>query len=174
MGPKHREMAPRLRPALLFQRCRVWRREDFFPAKADKPFFLQVESFDVHEPFDSPEPYASMYGSGADRDRFTLWPPIQDAARQAEFLAQASQEEIAFVRSQYGAKLTMTDHWLGKLFDTLDDKGLWDDTIVIVTTDHGHDLGDRCGFGKQFPHSTATPISRCSSGTRSIRATEVL
>lgn len=139
--------------------------EDFFPAKvftaasdwlnarkADKPFFLQVESFDVHEPFDAPEPYASLYGNGADRDRFTLWPPYQDAARQAEFLAQSSPDDIAFVRSQYGAKLTMTDRWLGKLFDTLDEKGLWDDTVVIVTTDHGHDLGDRFGFGKQFPH----------------------
>lgn len=139
--------------------------EDFFPAKVftaasdwlkapkqDKPFFLQVESFDVHEPFDAPEPYASLYGNGADRDRFTLWPPYQDAARQAEFLATASPEEIAFVRAQYGAKLTMTDRWLGKLFETLDENNLWDDTMVVVTTDHGHDLGERHGFGKQFPH----------------------
>lgn len=138
---------------------------DFFPAKVmtsasewlakpktGKPFFLQVESFDVHEPFDVPEPYASMYGDGAARDRFTLWPPYQDAARQAEFMSQASPEELAFVRSQYGAKLTMTDRWLGKLFTTLDELQLWDDTAVIVTTDHGHDLGERGGYGKQFPH----------------------
>ncbi|MBY5610384.1 sulfatase [Rhizobium leguminosarum] len=138
---------------------------DFFPAKVmtsasewlakpktGKPFFLQVESFDVHEPFDVPEPYASMYGDGAARDRFTLWPPYQDAARQAEFMSQASPEELAFVRSQYGAKLTMTDRWLGKLFTTLDELQLWDDTAIIVTTDHGHDLGERGGYGKQFPH----------------------
>ncbi|MGO8078062.1 hypothetical protein AB9F41_37595, partial [Rhizobium leguminosarum] len=54
------------------------------------------------------EPYASMYGDGAARDRFTLWPPYQDAARQSEFMSQASPEELAFVRSQYGAKLTIT------------------------------------------------------------------
>jgi arylsulfatase A-like enzyme len=93
-----------------------------------------------------------MYGDGAARDRFTLWPPYQDAARQAEFMSQASPEELAFVRSQYGAKLTMTDRWLGKLFTTLDELELWDDTAVIVTTDHGHDLGERGGYGKQFPH----------------------
>lgn len=138
---------------------------DFFPAKvmtaaaewlkkpkSDKPFFLQVESFDVHEPFDVPEPYASMYGDGSARDRFTLWPPYQDAARQAEFFAQASAEELAFVRSQYGAKLTMTDRWFGELLKTMDELQLWDDTSVIVTTDHGHDLGERGGYGKQFPH----------------------
>jgi arylsulfatase A-like enzyme len=139
--------------------------EDFFPAKvfsaasrwlgerkAEQPFFLQVESFDVHEPFDVPEPYGSMYGDAAQRDRFTLWPPYQDAARQAEFFAAASPEEIAYVRSQYGAKLTMVDHWFGRLLETLDAQNLWDDTAVIVTTDHGHDLGERGGFGKQFPH----------------------
>ncbi|WP_375451679.1 sulfatase [uncultured Devosia sp.] len=138
---------------------------DFFPAKVmtaasdwlkrhkqGNPFFLQVESFDVHEPFEVPEPYASMYGDGAARDRFTLWPPYQDAAQQAEFLAQAPPEEIAFVRAQYGAKLTMADHWFGTLLETLDEQNLWDDTMVIVTTDHGHDLADRFGFGKQFPH----------------------
>lgn len=139
--------------------------DDFFPAKvfsaasewlgarkAKQPFFLQVESFDVHEPFHVPEPYASMYGDAALRDRFTLWPPYQDAAKQAEFFASASPEEIAYVRSQYGGKLTMVDHWFGRLLDTLDAQNLWDDTAVIVTTDHGHDLGERGGFGKQFPH----------------------
>lgn len=143
------------------------REEDFFPAKVmtaaadwlatrkrQAPFFLQVESFDVHEPFDAPEPYASMYGRGADRDRFTLWPPYQDAAKQAEFLAQTTPEELDFVRSQYGAKVTMVDRWFGHLLDTLDRQDLWADTMVIVTTDHGHDLAERPGhgFGKQFPH----------------------
>lgn len=141
--------------------------EDFFPAKVmtaacdwlkarkrRAPFFLQVESFDVHEPFDAPEPYASMYGQGADRDRFTLWPPYQDAAKQAEFLAATTPEELDFVRSQYGAKVTMVDRWFGRLLDELDAQDLWQDTMVIVTTDHGHDLAERPGhgFGKQFPH----------------------
>lgn len=120
--------------------------------KQDNPFFLQVECFDVHEPFDVPEPYASMYGEGAGRDRYTLWPPYQDAARQAEFLASTSPDELAYIRSQYGGKITMTDHWFGKLMQTMDDLKLWEDTIVIVTTDHGHDLGERHGFGKQYPH----------------------
>ena len=106
----------------------------------------------MHEPFDVPEPYASMYGKGGDRDKFTLWPPYQDAARQADFLSGSSEEELAYIRSQYGGKITMTDRWFGTFMQTLDDLALWDDTMVIVTTDHGHDLGERHGFGKQFPH----------------------
>lgn len=138
---------------------------DFFPAKvmtgaaswldhrpAGQPFFLQVESFDVHEPFDVPEPYASMYGNGAARDQFTLWPPYQDTQRLAEFMAQASPEELDFVRAQYSGKLTMVDRWFGELLGALDRNDLWDDTMVIVTTDHGHDLGERGAYGKQYPH----------------------
>ena len=138
---------------------------DFFPAKvmtgashwlrsrpSSRPFFLQVESFDVHEPFDAPEPYASLYGNPADRDRFTLWPPYQDAEQLAAFMEGTSPEELAFIRSQYNAKVTMVDRWFGDLMSTLEQEALWDDTVVVVTTDHGHDLGQRNAFGKQFPH----------------------
>jgi arylsulfatase A-like enzyme len=139
--------------------------EDYFPAKlmtaasqwldenSDRaPFFLQVESFDVHEPFDVPEPYASMYGDGSLRDRYTLWPPYQDPEVLARFMAQATPEELAFIRAQYSGKLTMVDRWFGGLLKKLDELHLWGDTAVIVTTDHGHDLGERGAFGKQYPH----------------------
>jgi arylsulfatase A-like enzyme len=138
---------------------------DFFPAKVfstaarwlekrpmDQPFFLQVESFDVHEPFDVPEPYASMYGDGTARDRFTLWPPYQDPQRLAAFMAEAPPDALDFIRAQYAGKLTMVDRWFGELIGALDRNDLWDETMVIVTTDHGHDLGERGAFGKQYPH----------------------
>jgi arylsulfatase A-like enzyme len=139
--------------------------EDFFPAKVmkgaagwleensqEEPFFLQVESFDVHEPFHVPEPYASMYGDASGRDRFTLWPPYQDTKQLTKFIAAAPAEEIEYIRSQYYGKLTMVDRWFGELLDKLDEFSLWDNTMVVVTTDHGHDLGERGMFGKRYPH----------------------
>ena len=140
--------------------------EDYFPAKvftgasewlkrnAKGPkFFLHVENFDVHEPFDAPEPYASMYTSDASqRDRFNIWPPYQNYAGLKAFMEQTSEEELEFLRSQYDAKVTMMDAWLGRLLDTMDELGLWENTMVVLTTDHGHDLGQRGVFGKQYPH----------------------
>lgn len=139
---------------------------DYFPAQVmsngvawlerrpvDRPFFLQVESFDVHEPFDVPEPYASLYGNGADRDRFTIWPPYQHPGQLAEFMRQPGvDEQLRFVRSQYLGKLTMVDRWFGELMAALDRDKLWNQTAVILTTDHGHDLGQRGCFGKHYPH----------------------
>jgi arylsulfatase A-like enzyme len=139
--------------------------EDYFPAKVmtgavnwlenysqSSPFFLQVESFDVHEPFHVPEPYASMYGDPALAEKYSLWPPYQNVDDLARYMEQASPEALEFVRAQYAGKLTMVDRWFGELMTTFDHYNLWDDTMIIITTDHGHDLGERGVFGKQFPH----------------------
>ena len=137
--------------------------EDFFPARVFRaatarlrelraPFFLHVESFDVHEPFHVPEPYRSLFGAAADDERFTLWPPYQDPERLAAFMAETTPDELLFIRARYLAKVAMVDRWLGVLLDALDDLGSWDDTAVVFTTDHGHDLGARGVFGKQYPH----------------------
>lgn len=136
-------------PARVFSRAADWLGAN---AQRSNPFFLQIESFDVHEPFDVPEPYASMYGRAADRDRFTLWPPYQDAVDLEAYLAEAPPEALEFIRAQYAGKLTMVDRWFGEVLAALDRHAMWDDTMVIVTTDHGHDLAERGKFGKQYPH----------------------
>ena len=53
-----------------------------------------------------------------------------------------TEREGQQVRANYGAKLTMIDHWLGEILDAVDEHDLWADTAVIVCTDHGHYLGD--------------------------------
>ena len=138
--------------------------DDFFPARVmdaaaglldgppAAPFFLQIESFDVHEPFHVPEPYRSMFGDPSGYERFTVWPPYQDVRGAERFMATAPPEELAFIRSQYLGKLAFVDARLGAVFDALDRNGLWDSTVVILTTDHGHDLGVHGVFGKQYPH----------------------
>lgn len=138
--------------------------EDYFPAKvftkaaewldenASKgPFFLHVENFDVHEPYDVPEPYDKMYTDGS-KDDFNIWPPYQVYADLDAFMAQATPADLEFLRAQYMGKISMVDKWLGVFFDKISALDLWDDTMVIFTTDHGHDFGERGVFGKQFPH----------------------
>jgi len=139
--------------------------EDYFPAKvfsaaaqwldenASKgQFFLQVESFDVHEPFDVPEPYASMYSDSGTKNDFNIWPPYQMYDDLDAFIKQTTPEELNFLKSQYFGKVTMVDKWLGVFLEKLTELKLWENTMVVFTTDHGHDLGERGVFGKQFPH----------------------
>ena len=107
-------------------------------------FFLMVDEFDPHEPFDTPEPYASLYDPDWEGAHL-IWPPYTAGAVEKSVISEREGRQI---RSQYGAKLTMIDHWLGRVFAALENKGLWDDTLVILCTDHGHYLGEKDIWGK--------------------------
>jgi arylsulfatase A-like enzyme len=107
-------------------------------------FFLFVDEFDPHEPFDTPEPWASKYDSDWEGPHL-IWPPYAVGAERRGVLTERQGRQI---RSQYGAKLSMIDHWLGKLLAAIDAKGLAEDTLVVLCTDHGHYLGEKDIWGK--------------------------
>jgi len=96
-------------------------------------WFLQVEIFDPHEPFSCTEQYRAMYGDTWDGPLFD-WPSYAEVAE--------SPEAVEHARKCYAGLLTMTDHWVGKILDTLDEMGLWEDTLVVFTTDHGTMLAE--------------------------------
>jgi arylsulfatase A-like enzyme len=107
-------------------------------------FLLFVDEFDPHEPFDTPEPWASRYDATWDGPRL-IWPPYS-----VDTIANGTltERQARHIRANYGAKLAMIDHWFGQLLEAIDEQSLWDDTVVIVCTDHGHYLGERDAFGK--------------------------
>lgn len=106
-------------------------------------FFLLVEAFDPHEPFDSPQHYLDLYHDQYDGPRFN-WPKY---GRVTE-----PPQAIEHIRKRYAANLTMIDTWLGKLLDVMDQQNLWEDTLVIFTTDHGFLLGEHNWTGKNIMH----------------------
>jgi arylsulfatase A-like enzyme len=107
-------------------------------------FFLMVDEFDPHEPFDTPLPYAALY-NGPDPGPLAIWPPyLVDAVASG----QLEPEQARRIRGSYGAKLTMIDHWFGHLLAAIDESGLADSTAVVLCTDHGHYLGEHDIFGK--------------------------
>jgi arylsulfatase A-like enzyme len=107
-------------------------------------FFLFVDEFDPHEPFDTPEPYASMYDDTWEGAHL-IWPPYVAAAFRRGVLNERQAHQL---RASYGGKLTMIDGWFGRVLDAIDAKQLWVDTAVIVCTDHGHYLGEKEIWGK--------------------------
>jgi arylsulfatase A-like enzyme len=108
--------------------------------KADD-WFLQVELFDPHEPFYCTDRYREMYGDTWDGPLFD-WPTYKEVTE--------SPEAVQHVKKCYAGLLTMTDHWVGKLFDRLDDLRLWDDLLLVFTTDHGTMLAEHRYWMKNF------------------------
>jgi arylsulfatase A-like enzyme len=113
-------------------------------APAHDRFLLFVDEFDPHEPFDTPEPYATLYDPEW-RGPHLIWPPYVRGAQRVGVLSAADARQL---RASYGGKLTMIDAWLGRVLDVLDRRALWDDTAVILCTDHGHYLGEKDIWGK--------------------------
>ena len=104
-------------------------------------WFLQVELFDPHEPFYCTAKYREMYGDTWDGPLFD-WPDYTEV--------RESPEAVEHIRKCYAGLLTMTDHWLGKLFDQLDALNLWDDTLIVFTTDHGTMLAEHDYWMKNY------------------------
>ncbi len=102
-------------------------------------WFLFVDEFDPHEPFDTPEPWLGRYEDEPWDDELIIWPPYVEGGVTKGHITDAEGRHI---RANYGSKLSMIDHWFGRVLDAFDEGGLWEDTALIVCTDHGHYLGD--------------------------------
>lgn len=121
---------------------------------SQSPFFLMVDEFDPHEPFHVPPPYDTMYDDVYDGPMF-IWPHY---GQHPEY----TPEQIRHIRAQYAGKVTMCDEWLGRILDQFDKHNLWENTALILMTDHGHFLGDHGWWGKpgcpQYNTISKTPL----------------
>ncbi len=102
-------------------------------------WFLQIETFDPHEPFDVPKEYDAKWFD-PDHSGIADWPSY-DRVRQ-------TPEEVDQVRRKYYGLMEFCDHSMGRVLDAMDQYGLWKDTMLIVNTDHGFFLGDHAWWGK--------------------------
>ena len=102
-------------------------------------WLLQLECFDPHEPFHAPPRFRDKYKTSYNGPILD-W-PIYDRVKE-------SPEEIAELRANYAALVTMTDEYFGKLLDIFDQYDLWSDTALVLTTDHGFLLGEHDWWAK--------------------------
>ena len=123
-------------------------------AEGGGPFFLMVDCFDPHEPWDPPEEYVSLYDDGYDGPEPTV-PEYSDAGWIGE-------RELERMKALYAGEVTMTDRWLGNFLDKMDELGLFENTLLIVLSDHGHAFGEHGFAGKvpaaMYPELTDIPL----------------
>ena len=98
-------------------------------------WFLQIESFDPHEPFFAAERFRDLF---PDDYTGTLsdWPPYGDLEENS------CAHMIDHWRNAYASLLAQCDASLGRVLDKMDALDLWSDTMLIVNTDHGFLLGE--------------------------------
>jgi arylsulfatase A-like enzyme len=110
------------------------------------PFFLWVDFFDPHEPWDPPEYLVRRY----DPD-YTGTPMLHCNYGPSSDYTPA---ELKNLWAHYAAESELVDRYIGRILQKMDDLQLWDDTIVVVTSDHGTSLGEHQRTGKSNIHPT--------------------
>jgi arylsulfatase A-like enzyme len=150
------------------QNVRWWRSEaDTFPAQVFRAAgewldmnydflikgkaFMTVESFDPHEPWNPPLHYIRFYEDDPDWEEgcrkisHSLYGPAR----------LLSEKELKNLRTKYAGEVSLVDTWFGYFIDYIKRIGIWDDSIIVVVSDHGHMLGEHGLIAK-----AANPLGR--------------
>jgi arylsulfatase A-like enzyme len=110
-------------------------------ARDKQPFFLTVDCFDPHEPWDTPDEYIRLYES----DDYDGREPFTPIYGKENYL---TDRQLTRMRALYAAEVTMMDRWLGEFMQKARDLDVLDNTLVILLSDHGHLLGEHGYTGK--------------------------
>ncbi len=97
--------------------------------------FLWVDCFDPHEPWDPPEPYRSMYDP--DYRGQELIDPVPGPVE-----GYMTPEELKHTMALYAGEVTMCDRWLGVFLEHLKELGIYDNSLIMFTSDHGEPFGE--------------------------------
>jgi arylsulfatase A-like enzyme len=106
----------------------------------DRPFFLFLNLFDAHDPYDPPPGYAERFGTAADERPVSLVREFVDAVDRGERTLQP--EERRFLTARYDGEIAFADEHLGRLLEWLGSRDLLDHTLLVVTSDHGEFFGE--------------------------------
>ena len=117
---------------------------EWLDGQGDDPFFLFLHYMDVHYPYLPPPEYREMFAHARVEGQTDA--SLQEPWLQQEGLDAPEHRHIAeHMRGLYDASIRYTDHWIGELLDDLRRRGRWDDTLVVVTSDHGEEFLEHGG-----------------------------
>jgi arylsulfatase A-like enzyme len=107
--------------------------------RAADSWYLQIETFDPHEPFFTLQHWKEKYNHDWEGPHFD-WPKYERVSEDPD--------AVEHLRYEYAALLTQCDHYLGVVMDLMDELDLWEDTLLMVCTDHGFLLGEHDWWAK--------------------------
>lgn len=128
---------------------------DFLSAAAqtEGPFFLLVDAYDPHEPWDPPENYIRLYD---DHDGPKL---MSSKSGRSAWLGEKALRRM---HTLYSAEVSMVDHWLGSFMEKFHELNLGENTLLILLSDHGVAFGEHGFAGKVsealYPELTDVPF----------------
>ena len=113
----------------------------------DAPFFAFVHSYDVHDPYHAPAPFDLAFSQRRAEDFVAqrgFLPTVNDLRQK---LASPSKDELQEIIDFYDNGIAFADRGVGLLETILEERGAWDNTLVVLFSDHGEEFQDHGGWG---------------------------
>lgn len=130
--------------------------EDYFPAQTfnkaieyirdtvkNRNTFCFIDEFDPHEPWDPPQNYLDLY-----LDKNYSGPKAIDTFYSENVDQFISPDELKYMRANYAGEVSLCDNWFGVFINELKALEIYDDSLIILTSDHGHSIGEHNATGK--------------------------
>ena len=125
-------------------------------APDDKPWHLVLNFVGPHPPMDITERMERNY-RGPDR-------VIDGFEQPRHYDGPLPPEQHIRIRQNYAAMIENIDRWLGVFVEKLKERGDFDNTIIVYSSDHGEMLGDHGLWGKTFPYHASAGVPLCVAG----------
>ena len=123
----------------------------------EEQFFLYVDTWDPHEPWDAPDYYTKRYREGYAGEQ--IYPAYGNWKK-----AGLEKDDVDLGHATYCGEVSMVDFWIGRLLAKLDALGLRENTVVLFTSDHGFYFGEHDYFGKaEWVHDPEAAVTEDSA-----------
>jgi len=154
--------------AELFARCQDW-----LASGDDRPYFAYVHLLDVHWPYRPPAPYDTRFGEATDTF-LDEGDPDWKAVRRAINRGDQDLDEVTIrrMRDLYDGEIAWMDAAIGDALRRFRDLGLLEDTLVVLTADHGEEFGEhgKIGHGQSLRETLVRiPLIVSGPGLRASR-----
>lgn len=135
------------------------RAADAVRRNANRPFFLWASWIHPHPPVAVPDSWADLYRGRKQPAPTPRDPHAAPALQQARYAGDTwSEGELMRFRELYYTCVTLVDKNMAKVLAALEETGQFDNTLIILTSDHGDMLGDNGAFDKSLPHEASRRI----------------
>ncbi|MBD3184472.1 sulfatase-like hydrolase/transferase [Candidatus Poribacteria bacterium] len=115
------------------------------------PFYLYADCFAPHESWEAPDDYLEMYADPNYKGKNIL------STAYAPADGRYTEEEVEYIKAHYCGLVSLVDNWFGTLINKLKRLGLYENSLIVFTSDHGTNFTDNSENVIGKPHYSLFP-----------------
>lgn len=108
------------------------------------PFFLFIHCYDIHDPYDPPPPYDTIFHDFNYTGNFV--PSTKNMQAAAWKGKEVTDDDLRHIKALYDGGIRYTDEKIGEFLSYLQEAGLKENTLIIITSDHGEEFKEHGSF----------------------------